>query len=66
MGKTTDQIASEIDRARGQLESNLQELETRVKEATDWRHQFDKRPAAMIVAAVIGGMVLSSMIGRRE
>lgn len=66
MGQTTDQITSNIDHARQELRSNLEELETRVKSAADWRTQFRKRPAAMIVAALVGGVLLSSMIGKRQ
>jgi hypothetical protein len=64
MGKTADQITSEIDLAREQLEANLHELETRVKSATDWRAQFGKHPGAMVAGALLGGMLLSSMLGR--
>ena len=40
MGQTTDQIENQIENKREDLKSNLQELETRVKTATDWRHYF--------------------------
>jgi hypothetical protein len=65
MGQTTDQIASDIDETRQNLKSNLEELETRVKDAADWRAQFRKHPGAMVVAAFVGGVLLSSMIGKR-
>jgi hypothetical protein len=65
MGQTTDQIASDIDQTRAELKSNLEELETRVKSAADWRAQFRKHPGPMVVAAVLGGALLSSMIGKR-
>ena len=44
MGETSGQITQEIEQTRARLGSNLQELETRVKEATDWRKQFRKKP----------------------
>jgi len=65
MGQTTDQITSDIDQTREQLKSNLQELETRVKSAADWRSQFQKRPGQMVIAALLGGALLSSMLGTR-
>jgi hypothetical protein len=65
MGQTTDEIASDIDQTREDLKSNLDELETRVKAATDWRAHFQKHPGAMVVAALVGGVLLSSMIGKR-
>ena len=66
MGQTTDQITSDIDQSREQLKSNLQELETRVKSATDWRAQFQKHPGRMVAAALVGGVLLSSLLGTRS
>ena len=66
MGKTTDEIATDIDQTREQLKANLEELETRVKALTDWRGQFRKHPAPMVIAALVGGAVLSAMIGKRS
>ena len=65
MGQTTDQITSNIDQTREELKSNLEELETRVKSAADWRSQFQKHPGPMVIAAVLGGALLSSIIGTR-
>jgi hypothetical protein len=64
MGKTADQIANEIEETRENLRSNLQELETRVKSVTDWRGYARKHPAAMAVAALAGGVLLSTLIGK--
>ena len=66
MGQTTDQITSEIDHSREQLKSNLQELETRVKSAADWRTQFQRHPGRMVAAALVGGVLLSSILGARS
>lgn len=66
MGQTTDQIASDIHQKRADLKSNLEELETRMKAVADWREQFRRRPGAMIVAALVGGVLLSSMLGKRS
>jgi len=66
VGKTTDEIAFDIDQTREDLKSNLEELETRVKEVTDWRSQFRKHPGRMVVAAVVGGALLSTLIGKRS
>jgi Protein of unknown function (DUF3618) len=65
MGQTTDQIVRDIDRTREHLQSNLEELESRVKDVTDWRSQFRKRPGAMLVGAVVSGVLLSTMLGKR-
>lgn len=65
MGQTSDQIVSEIDRAREELKSNLRELETRARDVADWRSHFRKHPVPMAVAALVGGMVLAALVGRR-
>jgi hypothetical protein len=66
MGQTTDQIAGDIARTREDLRSNLEELETRVKDVADWRSQFRKHPGAMLAAAVLGGALLSALIGTQS
>lgn len=65
MGETSDQIVSEIDRTREELRSNFEELESRAKDVTDWRTQFRRHPGAMMVGALVGGMLLSMLLGRR-
>jgi len=65
MGKTTDEIEADIDNTRQDLKSNLQELETRVKAATDWRGYFRKHSGSMLAVAFGGGVLLSSMVGKR-
>lgn len=66
MGQTTDQIASDIDQTREALKSNLEELEARAKAAADWRSHFRKHPGSMAAAALVGGALLSLMIGKRS
>lgn len=66
MGQTTDQIETHIENKREDLKSNLQELEGRVKSATDWRHYFNQNPGMMIAAAFGGGVLLSAMMRKRR
>jgi hypothetical protein len=66
MGETTDQIESHIETKREDLQSNLRELEHKVKSATDWRQQFQNHPGTMVAAAFGGGMLVSVMIGRNR
>ena len=66
MGQTTDQIENQIENKRENLKSNLQELETRVKTATDWRHYFTEHTGTMIAAAFGGGVLLATMLGGRS
>jgi hypothetical protein len=64
MAKTTDQIASDIAESREDLRLNLQELESRVKSVTDWRGYARKHPGAMAAAALAGGLLLSTLVGK--
>lgn len=66
MGQTTDQIENQIDQERKDLKSNLEELETRVKSATDWRHYFKTHTGAALAVALGGGMLLSAMTRQRS
>jgi hypothetical protein len=66
MGETTDQIESYIESKRGDLGSNLQELEQKVKSVTDWRQRFQKNPMTMIAVAFGGGVLLASVLGGRS
>jgi hypothetical protein len=66
MGQTTDQIENQIENKREDLKSNLQELETRVKTATDWRNYFAEHTGTMIAAAFGGGVLLATMVGGRS
>ena len=66
MGQRTDQIENQIETKREDLKSNLEELQTRVKTATDWRHYFAKHTGTMIAAAFGGGVLLATMVGGRS
>jgi hypothetical protein len=65
-----EQIETHIHATLGRLGENLEELEDKVKSATDWRTQFERRPAVMLALAFAGGLLLSvvarSLTGGRE
>jgi hypothetical protein len=63
MDQEPDQIETHIDATLGRLGENLEELEDKVKSATDWRTQFEKRPALMVALAFAGGIVLAAVAG---
>jgi hypothetical protein len=63
MGERSDQITREIEQTKGELGSNLSELENKVKSATDWRTQFQKSPTTMMGIAFGGGVLLSRLVG---
>ncbi len=66
MGEESNQIERQIEMERGQLGQNLNELQSKVEEVTDWRLQFQKRPMLMMGVALGGGLLLASMTGRRH
>jgi hypothetical protein len=66
MGQTTDQIENDIDQTREELKANFEELETRVKAVADWRSHFRKHPGSMVIAALVGGVLVSSVLGKRS
>jgi hypothetical protein len=55
----TVQITQHIDAERQQLGRNLDEIEDRVKKATDVKHQFNRHTAWILGGAVAGGFLLS-------
>ena len=66
MGEKSNQIERQIQAERGQLGQNLNELQSKVQEVTDWRAQFEKRPMLMMGVAVGGGLLLASLTRRRS
>jgi hypothetical protein len=63
MDEKSDQILNHIEAQRDELGRNLNELEYRVKETTDWRTHFDRNPLLLLGAALGGGLLLGSMVG---
>ena len=63
MGTKPDEIVERIDRQRDRLGENLQELETRFRDATDWRVQYSRHPWAMLGIAFGGGLLVGAWLG---
>jgi hypothetical protein len=66
MGETQGQIKSFIEQRRDALEGNLDELQSRAREAVDWRAQVRKHPMAMVGVAFAVGVGLSAVARRRS
>jgi len=62
MGEESDQIKRHIDEKRDQLGAHINELEYRVKSATDWRAQVQKQPAKAMAVAFGGGLLLALLV----
>lgn len=59
MDEETSTIKQHIDNEREQLGRNLDEIEYRVKKATDLKTHFDRNTGWILGAAVAGGFLLS-------
>lgn len=66
MGERTDQIEQHIKRQRDELEDNFSELERKVRDAFDWRTQFQEHPGAMLGAALVGGALMGVLLPGRS
>jgi hypothetical protein len=66
MGETARQIETRIEQTREDLGSNLRELESRVKSATDWREHFRSNPLVWAGVAFGAGVFLGALSGRRD
>jgi hypothetical protein len=60
----TDQIKQHIDKEREILGRNLDEIEFRVKDATDVKAIFNRNTGWILGAAVAGGFLLSLSFGK--
>jgi ElaB/YqjD/DUF883 family membrane-anchored ribosome-binding protein len=61
MDAQSEQIIKDIQEKRARLGDNLTELETRVRDATDWRTYYNRNPWIMMGAAVAGGLLMAAM-----
>lgn len=66
MGTTTKQIEAHIEQTRDALSTNLEELQQKVKAATDWRHHFRTSPKILLGVALGGGILLAAIFGGRH
>jgi len=62
MNQTTHEIKSHIEETRNDLGDNLDELEQKVKSATDWKQHFRSKPMMMLGVAFGGGILLAATL----
>jgi hypothetical protein len=62
MGETPDELRHQVEQARSRLDQDLNQLDYRVKEVTDWRFQFDRHPWIFLGAAFGGALLLSLLL----
>ena len=66
MGKTAHQIENHIAHTRDQLDSNIHELENKVKSATDWKTHVRTNPMPMIGVAFGCGVLIAAVLGKGQ
>ena len=66
MGEKSDQIAREIEQSRAALGSNLQELELKVKNVTDWRQLFRRHTMPILAGVFAAGLLLAFLVGGKS
>jgi hypothetical protein len=62
MGETTDAIERDIETRRAALQSDIEELEARVKSATDWKCYYRTYTIPMLAVAFGAGMLVSALV----
>ena len=62
MDAQSEQIVRDIQDKREQLSENLSALETRVRNATDWRVYYNRYPWVLMGAALVSGLLVSSIL----
>jgi len=62
----TSTIKQRIDNEREQLGRNLDEIEYRVRKATDLKTHFDRNTAWILGGAVVGGFMLSRVFRKSD
>ena len=66
MGEKPDQIEQHIRQERQELEQNLNRLEAKVKDASDWKSLFEQHSGPFLGAAFIGGALLAAIVPKRS
>ena len=62
MDEKSSEIIDEIKTSRYKLGENLNDLESRMREATNWRTYYERHPYVFIGTAVGGGWLLSEIL----
>ena len=62
MGETTHQTIAEMEEARTALGRDLDDLEARIRQETDWRVQTRRHPWIVLGCAFILGLLLVKLV----
>ena len=61
MDAQSEQIIKDLEHQRERLSENMAELQTKVRDVTNWRTYYSRNPWVMIGAALTGGLLISAM-----
>jgi hypothetical protein len=61
-----DQIEQKVMGKAQQIEEKVTDTADQVKSQLDWRYQVEEHPLMSVGAAMLGGMVLGSMMGKDD
>lgn len=64
MAQEQDETREHIEQQRDELGENLQHLEQRAGNTTNWRTLLDRKPLLLAALAFVGGVWLSTRCGR--
>src|SRR5437588_12676023 len=62
MDEKSNQIIDEIETTRDRLGDNLSDLESKMREVTNWRTYYERHPMMFMGAALGGGFLLSQAL----
>jgi ElaB/YqjD/DUF883 family membrane-anchored ribosome-binding protein len=62
MDERAAEIVKELEDRRLRLGDSLQELETKVRDVTDWRTYYQQKPWLALGLALGGGLLLAALL----
>jgi hypothetical protein len=63
MGESPEALRQTIAATHEDLNRNLEALEAKGQDLTDWRSHFEKRPLMMLGVAFVGGAIAAAVVG---
>ena len=63
MDAQSEQIIKDLEDKRERLGENLTELQTRVRDVTNWRTYYNRNPWMIMGGAFVAGLLMSGIFG---
>jgi hypothetical protein len=61
--RTSAEIRASIEETRRELQYSVTDLQSKIREVTDWRSKLAKNQKAAIIGAAVAGFVIGGGIG---